>query len=72
MAKITFGLGNEAQRNYNTLDELRNDANLQAFLGYGANVDFFINGTLVPGNVELTGESVISIQTRAAEKARRC
>ena len=67
--RISFGFGNTVEKNYSTVGEVRADENLQALLGYGDNVDFFVDGAKASDDTPLTPESVVSIQTQASTKA---
>lgn len=71
MATIKFGYGNEVKKSISTLDQVRDDEALQAVLGYGDNVDFYVNGVKVPDGEEreLVDGDVVSIQTRTSTKA---
>ena len=69
MAKISFGFGNTVEKNYPTVGAVKEDGNLQALLGYGDNVEFFVDGARANSDTPLTPTSVVSIQTQASTKA---
>jgi len=69
MSKIKFGFGNEITKPYATLGDLKEDKAAQAVLGFGDNVDFYVNGVLEDDdNRRLLDSDEVSVQTRTSTK----
>jgi len=66
---IQHGTNNSVTKSlddYPTVSDIRDDANLKAFLGIGDNVDYLVNGA--SGVEDLRDGDVVSTQTRSNTK----
>lgn len=69
---VRFGVSNELSKAVSentTVGQLVNDRNIQATLGFGANVQAVIDGTVQPDNAPLSDGDVITVETKANTKA---
>lgn len=70
-AVIKYGMGNQLTRNVDGQNVrcVRTNRDYQAALGFGDNVDTFVNGVRVSDDYIIANGDVISFQDRAASKA---
>ncbi len=69
---VKYGFGNEISRGFDSLGEIKNDGNVKAVLGYGDNVDFFVNGAMTTSDADsliLQDGDVVSIQAKTSTKS---
>lgn len=71
---VKFGVGNSTAVDYDegtTVDELLNDQDLRATLGFGSNVHVLVNDEPVSAGYELEEGDVVIIEQMASKKAVR-
>ena len=69
---VKYGIGNEVTKEYEegvTIQDVLNDANLRAQLGFSTNVNTLVNDEYADPSYELEDGDVLIIEQRASQKA---